>query len=107
MKKLNYEEMTGTEFIVELSNDLNKYALQLLKIFNNVRESRKLYQVRNNSKNNAFVVCNPKYEELVKEWLEEECECKVLDKSTVTVYSFDSYELWDEKNEREIIFTVE
>lgn len=64
-------KMPGHEVGVKLSNDINKYALDFLHIFNNVKEHSGLIRVWNDYRNSVYVVCNEEMHEATREYLSQ------------------------------------
>lgn len=72
MLKFQHEKQKAIQFSVNLEGDTQKYALSFLHIWNNAREYPNMfYKVGNNSGNDVFVTCNPKYQKEIKEYLEQ------------------------------------
>ena len=55
---------------VELPSDVNKYALNFLNIYNNVRENDDLLKVYNTSGNTVYVVVKEEVKDAAVDWLE-------------------------------------
>lgn len=64
------EEQKAIRFAVEMEGNVETYAMNFLKIYNNVREDRDLLKVYNNSGNTVYVVCKPEVADACKDWLE-------------------------------------
>ena len=71
MQKLGTYREDGFEVGVELSWDINKYALDFLHIFNNVKEQSGLIRVWNDYGRNVYVVCDEETHEACKQYLEQ------------------------------------
>lgn len=73
MVKYSHNKEKAIEFTVNLGNDIQKYAMSFLHIFNNARDNKDIfYKVENLSgSNRIFVSCNPNDREAVKEYLSQ------------------------------------
>lgn len=71
MEKLTVYRENGYEVGVELSHDLEKYALDFLHIFNNVKERDGLIRVWNDYNNGVYVVCDEDTHEALREYLSQ------------------------------------
>lgn len=78
MIKYYHKKEKAVQITVRLDGNTQEYALSFLHIWNNAREYPNMfYKVENiGSSNNVFVTCNPKYEEDIKEYLEQFGEIK-------------------------------
>jgi hypothetical protein len=71
MLKFGYERKEAKQIVLEMKGDTQTYALNLLNIFNHLREYPTIfYKLSNNSGNTVYVTFNPREEESVKEYLE-------------------------------------
>ena len=64
-------ENNNFEVGVELSHNLEKYALDFLHIFNNVKERDGLIRVWNDYKNGVYVVCDEDTHDALREYLSQ------------------------------------
>ena len=71
MVKYFHEKCKAVEFTVDLGNDVQRYAMSFLHIFNNARDNKDVfYKVENLcGSNKIFVSCNPEYKDEVEEYL--------------------------------------
>lgn len=71
MVKYYHNKGKAIEFTVDLGNDVQKYAMSFLHIWNNARDNKyAFYKVENLSgSNKIFVSCNPMYKKEVEEYL--------------------------------------
>ena len=76
MEKLTVYRENGYEIGVKLSGNLEKYALDFLHIFNNVKERDGLIRVWNDYGSTVYVVCDEDTHEACREYLEQFGEIK-------------------------------
>lgn len=71
MVKYYHNKEKAIKFTVDLGNDIQKYAMSFLHIWNNARDNKDVfYKVENLSgSNKIFVSCNPSYRHEVEEYL--------------------------------------
>lgn len=71
MEKLTVYRENGYEVGVELSGNLEKYALDFLHIFNNVKERDGLIRVWNDYNRTVYVVCDEDTHDALREYLSQ------------------------------------
>ena len=76
MEKLTVYREDGYEVGVELSGNLEKYALDFLHIFNNVKERNGLIRVWNDYNRTVYVVCDEGTHDALCEYLSQFGEIK-------------------------------
>ena len=68
--KINFETFDAYLVVVNVEGNIEDYALSFLNIFNNVRENKELFAVRNEpGSNRVAVTCDIDYLEETKEYL--------------------------------------
>lgn len=99
MKKYTMETFDAYEVRVDLSDDINEYALDFLKIFNTVKSNRDdLIRVTNDYNNGVYVVCTHESLEETKKYLSNFGEIKSVKKvlcmqmAEHPSYDYDEYE---------------
>lgn len=75
-ERLTVYRVNGYEVSVELSNDINKYALDFLHIFNNVKEQDGLIRIWSNYGNRVYVVSDEETHEALVKYLSQFGEIK-------------------------------
>lgn len=87
---------------VKMTGDIQEYAMNFLKIFNNVKSNRELLRVRNDYHDKVYLTWVDLKEENVREWLSQFGEVgethkvlvfNVVDEAVEYDYDFDIY--WD------------
>lgn len=73
MVKYSHNKERAIEFTVDLGNDVQRYAMSFLHIFNNARDNKNVfYKVENLSgSNKIFVTVNKDYHDEVEEYLSQ------------------------------------
>ena len=61
----------GREVGVKLSRDINKYAMDFLHIFNNVKSQEGLIRVWNDYTNKVYVVCTEEMHDALRDYLSQ------------------------------------
>lgn len=69
MYKFDCEKITVSRVGVTMKGDTQEYALNLLKIINNVRDSSELFTCYNDPSNNVYVICKEESTQAVVDWL--------------------------------------
>lgn len=69
-KMLQANQFEGWAVTVDVEGNTQEYAMALLHIFNNVRESRELLNVANSYDNRITVYCREKSKDALVEYLE-------------------------------------
>lgn len=78
--KLNVNKFEGCAITVDVKGGIEEYAKSFLHIFNNVRDSKKLFKVENHFNNDVTVYCEPNYKDKVIKYLENFGEIKDCEK---------------------------
>ena len=102
--KLNVNKFDGLAITVEIKGGIDEYAKSFLHIFNNVRESEKLFNIENDKYNNVTVYCewSEKAKERLIEYLKNFGEIKSVEK--VLMYQIeDTDEIASDEYEGEVI----
>jgi hypothetical protein len=98
MKKAIVKTFDAYEVTIDLGDNLQEYAMNFLKIFNNVKSREELIRVTNDYNNNVKVVCVEEALDATKEFLSWFGEIKSVDKVLCVQieddieYDFDNYE---------------
>ena len=98
MKKIMVDTFEGYEVSVDLGDNLQEYAMNFLKIFNNVKQHKDLIRVTNDYGNGVQVVCVSDALDATKEFLSWFGEIKYIEKVQYVKieedidYDFDKYE---------------
>lgn len=72
MVKYNHRKERAVQFTVDISGDLNEYALSLLHIINNARTNKDtIYKVENSYDNTVYVTCDKGCTKEMTEYLEQ------------------------------------
>lgn len=69
MYKFDCEKTTVSRVGVTMKGDVQEYALNLLKIINNVRDNSEMLTCYNDSGNNVYVICKEDATDAVVDWL--------------------------------------
>jgi hypothetical protein len=87
--KMNVYELEGYAVTVEIEEcSLNEYAKNFLHIFNNVRESKELFKIKNHyGSNDVTVYCELGYKDALIKYLKNFGEIKYCEK--VLVYQLE------------------
>ena len=100
--KLNVNKFDGVAVTVEIKGGIDEYAKSFLHIFNNVRESEKLFNVVNNKYNDVTVYCEEERKESLVKYLKNFGEIKSIEK--VLMYQIeDTDEIPSDEYEGEVV----
>lgn len=95
--KASVYEMEGYAVTVNVEGDVKEYANSFLHIFNNVRESKELFNVRNYyDSNDVTVYCEPDSKDALIKYLKvfgevKSCERVLVYQMEEPDYDFDKY----------------
>ena len=104
VKSIKVSVEAAKEVVVEITGGLEVYKEAFLIIHNNARDERRLYCVENDSGNNIYVTCPPKYEHDVVDWLEGFGKIKRVQDVVVYVADEPDYDL-DKYADCKIVFS--
>lgn len=96
--KVNVCEMEGYAVTVDVEGNIEEYAKNFLHIFNNVRESKELFKVKNHyGCNDVTVYCEPDSKDALIRYLKmfgkiKSCERVLMYQMSEPNYDFDKYD---------------
>lgn len=92
--KMNVFEMEGYAITVDIEGDIREYAENFLHIFNNVRESKELFKVKNYySSNEVTVYCELDTKDVLIKYLKAFGEVKSCEKVLIYQLSEPDYDI--------------
>lgn len=92
--KINVFEMEGYAITVDIEGDIREYAENFLHIFNNVRESKELFKVKNYySSNEVTVYCELDTKDVLIKYLKAFGEVKSCEKVLIYQLSEPDYDI--------------